>query len=240
MKKHAVILAFCAACLFTQPARAQSNDYIKRIFALKYADPRQVSQVISIFAKSGMPNYELRSLAVEATASSMQAIEDAIKKLDVAPDQRNVELTVYYLTAGNREATAGNPVPAELSSVTAQLQKAFAYKQYRLLESIVIRTRSMQPSEASSALAGRPPAIAQLKIRAGAIGADGVIHIDQLNAGIRFPIVSNDGKGSVSYNEVGVNTAVDVREGQKVVVGKSGMQGPDEALFLVLTAKVLQ
>jgi hypothetical protein len=33
---------------------------------------------------------------------------------------------------------------------------------------------------------------------------------------------------------------VDVKEGQKVVVGRSSLEGPQQALFLVLTAHVIQ
>jgi hypothetical protein len=33
---------------------------------------------------------------------------------------------------------------------------------------------------------------------------------------------------------------VDVKEGQKLVVGRSSLNGPDTALFLVLIAKVAQ
>jgi hypothetical protein len=40
--------------------------------------------------------------------------------------------------------------------------------------------------------------------------------------------------------EVGVHTDIDVREGQKVVVGKANIDNADNALILVLTAKVIE
>jgi hypothetical protein len=36
-----------------------------------------------------------------------------------------------------------------------------------------------------------------------------------------------------------IQTVVDIREGQKVIVGKTGLNGPDQAIILVLTAKVV-
>jgi hypothetical protein len=227
------------------PALAQDKqqERIKKIFTLKYADPRQVAQVIDMFGEGGgtRANFELRTLSVVANASAMSAIEEAIAKLDVAPDQRNVELTVYYITAGAREGMmSGGPIPAELGPVTAQLQKAFAFKQYNLLETIFVRTRPSQLTEASSSIAGKlAPSIAQFKVKVSGIGPDGVVHIDLLNAGLRYPTSSND-KGGFIFSEVGVSTAVDIKEGQKIVLGKSGLQGPDAALFLVLTAKIVQ
>jgi hypothetical protein len=39
---------------------------------------------------------------------------------------------------------------------------------------------------------------------------------------------------------VGINTDIDVPEGKKVVVGKtSAVEGPDSALILVISAKVV-
>ena len=40
--------------------------------------------------------------------------------------------------------------------------------------------------------------------------------------------------------DVGIRTAVEVPEGQMVVVGKSNFTGGDDALILVLSVKVIQ
>lgn len=37
-----------------------------------------------------------------------------------------------------------------------------------------------------------------------------------------------------------INAGIDVREGQHAVVGKTGIEGADKALILVLTAKVVE
>jgi hypothetical protein len=42
------------------------------------------------------------------------------------------------------------------------------------------------------------------------------------------------------YTDTGISTdVVDVKEGQKLVVGRSSLDGPEKALFLVLIAKVI-
>jgi hypothetical protein len=41
-------------------------------------------------------------------------------------------------------------------------------------------------------------------------------------------------------NNSGIRTDVDVREGQKVVVGKSNISGSVDALILIVTAKVVE
>lgn len=42
------------------------------------------------------------------------------------------------------------------------------------------------------------------------------------------------------YQEVHISTSIDIREGQKVVVGKANIDNADNALILVLTAKVIE
>jgi hypothetical protein len=45
---------------------------------------------------------------------------------------------------------------------------------------------------------------------------------------------------SVEYINSGIDQDVDVKAGQKVVVGRSSLEGPQQALFLILTARVIQ
>ena len=52
-----------------------------------------------------------------------------------------------------------------------------------------------------------------------------------------IPIASGQG---FQYLDTGLNTDVDIREGQKVVVGKANMDGSDRASIVILTAKVVE
>ena len=45
---------------------------------------------------------------------------------------------------------------------------------------------------------------------------------------------------SVEIITSGIDQDVDVKVGQKVVVGRSSLEGPQQALFLILTATVIQ
>jgi len=60
-----------------------------------------------------------------------------------------------------------------------------------------------------------------------------------LSDALKIPLVSPGGKG-VEYTDSGIDQDVDVKEGQKVVVGRSSLEGPQKALFLILTAHVIQ
>ena len=74
-------------------------------------------------------------------------------------------------------------------------------------------------------------------IRKSTVSEDGVIRIDRMHAGLRVPIPTAQ---KVDYINTGIDQDVDVKEGQKVVVGRASLEGPEKALFLILTAKVVQ
>jgi len=89
-------------------------------------------------------------------------------------------------------------------------------------------------------------AINQVKFRSASVSTDAkghAIRIDGLKVGLKIPVVSagaGGGQKQYQYLDTGINTDVDIREGQKVVVGKANMDGSDRASIVVLTAKVVE
>src|SRR5579872_4905471 len=92
MKPLMMILALCCAPLLAQqtptekPADKPRPPDVQKLFILKYADPQRLRELLRVFDPSGastVSNNELHALAVSAPSNVMQAIEDAITKLDV-------------------------------------------------------------------------------------------------------------------------------------------------------------
>jgi len=82
------------------------------------------------------------------------------------------------------------------------------------------------------------PVVTTISLNSSSIGADGTtIRIDQLRSNSRIPVESNP--GNFNWQELSLNTDLDIKEGQKVVVGRMGMNR-EQALFLVLTARIVQ
>ena len=122
-----------------------------------------------------------------------------------------------------------------------QLRSVFPFKSYSSLDVLVLRARVGQKVETSgtATLGAGPKVISQIKILSSSISTDEKgrsIHLDGLNFGLRVPVVFEKG---YQYMDTGVSTNIDVREGQKVVVGKANMEEPDKAMVLVLMAKVV-
>jgi hypothetical protein len=87
----------------------------------------------------------------------------------------------------------------------------------------------------SVTIGGAPlPIYTDFQIESLSIGADGAIRIDNLRVNNRVPV----GTGSQTQN-LALTTDLDIKEGQKVVVGKMALN-PNEAMFLVLMAHIAQ
>jgi hypothetical protein len=193
---------------------------------------------------------EMHAIAVKADIGDMTVIEDAIKRLDVrSAGPTNVELTVNLIVGTEAESGLGGAVPRDLESVVTQLKGAFPFKNYRQMDQIELRTRTGERAETRSEGAvvskdsvpgcvidkdgTRPRATTvttRFVIRAASLGQDGSsVRLDQMEAYINWP-------GSAS--SLDLIASVDVKEGQKVVVGRIGV-AHDQALFVVLTAHLV-
>ncbi len=241
------LLAAPAAFPQPEPAKAVAAKRLTRIFEVKHADVDRVAKILQFFG-AVKSDASLRIIAVEASAETMSAIEEMLKKLDVpAAAQKNVELTFHILHATPEPAVG--KLPAEMEPVTRQLRTVFSYQGFRLLETLSLRVRN----SFGGAMVGHAPGPeASVKIRfhvefravhVAMSEKTPVVRIDGLNFSLRSPFaVTNPATTNITqyqFLESQIRTDVDVREGQKVVVGKANMQGSEGAVVLVLTAKVV-
>jgi Bacterial type II/III secretion system short domain len=209
----------------------------KRVFQVKYADVRALRNVLNVFGYGITADTELHVLAVSAPSDVMSAIEDAIKRLDVptaAP--KDIDLVVYLVVA-SEQAVAGDGLPPELQPVVRQLKGVFSFRSYRVLDTLALRTRPGNKANAEGIInTGDAQTLYHFSVRPTAVTEDPqgrVIRLDDLALGLRVPTRSG-------LQDAGINTEITVREGQKVVVGKSNMGAPGQALILVVTAKVAE
>ena len=218
---------------------------IQKLFLLSYADPQNLYGLLQVFHVGIQANREMRALAVDAPKETMAAIEDIIKRLDVpSAASTNIDLTVYLMVGSEAENPAGTAaLPKDLDSVVTQLKNAFAFKNYSLMDVLALRTGTGQQASTTSSGgaiqfpgAGSQPVTTNFSIRSASLGGDGsTVRIDNLQSGINLPVATGS---SISYRELGIHTNIDIKEGQKVVVGRLGIS-KDQALFLVMTVKIV-
>jgi hypothetical protein len=239
MKKLAILILFAAvACL-------RAEDAVTRVFQFKYADARALQRVLSPYGRVEADPM-LKALTITVRDNNvLSEVEQIVKRFDVPPPPvPNIDVTIYLMSALGTPSSGA--VPAELEPVVKQLKNTFSYKGYQLIDTEVIRVRAGQGGDVSGVVDGAPSVdgnktISRVGFRSASVSTDEkgrAIRIDGLKVGLRIPIAAGEKK--YQYIETGLNTDVDVREGQKVVVGKANMDGSDRASIVVLTAKVVE
>jgi hypothetical protein len=239
-----ILLALlCTAGLFAQ-------EQVSRVLQLRHIHPDHTRAVLDILG-AGKVNWKidgnLRIVAMHGPTDLVDAMEAAIKKLDVPhpppPPMKNIEVTFHLLLASPQgEATAVSP---DLAGVVQQLRNVFGLKSVRVLETAVLRGREHKGAQTSGIMAppGKVDIHATYSIRyqnavvsAGEKGAS--IRLDNLGFNAKIPL-SQGALNNVQFYDASISTDVDVREGQKVVVGKSSVDSGSQSIFLVVTAKVV-
>jgi len=214
---------------------------VQKVFVIKNVRVRPLAEVLAVFpATITFSRSEARAtaLGVSAPPAVLAAIEETIKRLDVPkPPARNIELTGEILEALPAPAEATS-LPPELQSVVAQLKRTFSFAAYRLADTLFVRAREEEGlvTDGTSAhdFMGLGRLNYNLHVRTASITAaagGAVVHLD----GMRFMATNPKlGRGMV-----GVSGDIDIHDGQRVVVGNSGLGSPGNAIILVLSAKVV-
>jgi Bacterial type II/III secretion system short domain len=252
----AFAFALVPAALAQQPAStatpAPSDNYVteknfkSKVFEVKYRDPNSLANVLSRLT-SGFKgaaissNTEFKTITVRDFPENLATIEEALKRLDVPGAPRpNIELHMHVLLASNTPG-GGAEVPAELKDVLAELRGTLSYKNYELAASVVQRL-----TETSRGLEGQGIA----EVPSGNPGApNGTLQYDYFIGGVSM-VQNPSGAPSVQIGEfkfsalafdkdrARVNTALNLRDGEKVVVGTAAIRS--RALVVVLTMKLVK
>ena len=228
------LAAQTAATTAPPPAQPPDPPRQQRIFMLKYADARHVADVLGVFGYGIRADRDLHVVAVSAPVEAMAAVEDAIKRLDVsAAAPKDVDLIVYLVVA-SEQPSAGVGLPPELQPVADELKRVFSYKGFRLLDSILLRTQPGNMANAHGTIKSNEETRTMsytFSVTPSAVTEDPagrLIRLDNLSLSVEG-----------GDHNAGIHTEITVREGQRVVVGKSNI-GTGGSLILVVTAKLTE
>jgi len=230
------------------PTPTADGELVTQIFKVEYADVRDIAPIIQLFGGRVQPEADLGVIAWTGPPSQLPAVEAAIRSLDVAPvPEPNVELTVYYLMA-TKQGPPSTTVPTSLDGVAVQLQDVFGYTTVSLIEVTAIRVRNGSGGRINGVLPQRLTddvearyefSFDKLHVTEDSSGRS--IRLDRLNAGVQSPhTVVEGGQDTTRYLETGIRTDIDLREGQKAVIGKTSIEGGVETVFVVVTGTIIE
>jgi hypothetical protein len=213
----------------------------RKLIQLKYVEAGRVSRLLRNRNETVLvleSDDQLHAIAVTGTPEMVASVEEGVKKLDVPPI--DFELTVYLISTTPQ---AGDQLPDALASTAKQLHGVFAFKGYQMLDSFVLRGRDGQRGTANGTISkdGKTSTYSFQYDGAAVSGeAPKIVNLHKLALLVRFHTGTFDKNGYPITHDTGLNTDVDARDGQKVVVGKSDVNNGESPLILVVTAKVVE
>jgi Bacterial type II/III secretion system short domain len=240
-----------------QPAKSDPDfvtekGFKSKVFEVKYRDAGSLATVLRQLGSgfkgaSVSSNSEFKTITVRDFPENLATIEEALKRLDApAAPRPNIELHIYVLVASNTSGTgeAAAQVPAELKDVLTQLRGTFNYRNYELAATVIQRlteTQNMLQGTGTGELSGANPTapsmpmpysygIRSVSLVQNPTGAPTVQIQD-------FSFTASTEVPSVERNPARVQTALNLRDGEKVVVGTATIR--NRALIVVLTAKLV-
>lgn len=218
---RSILTAFLALAL-----TAQAED-TRKLVMLKHAQTSRIQNLLKHFGVAISADPQSKAIALSGTQASVEAAEQAIQRLDVPePPRHQIELTAFVVVASANAADGAAPEPAELAPVIKQLRATFPYKSYRLEDTLLTRTIEDDRVYSKGALGLQSYEFHVVRVT--------VLENERAPRSIRLDNLTFSIKDYLQ-----VSTSTELREGQKVVIGKAtGKDG--QAYFLVLTAKVVQ
>ncbi|HEU0107017.1 MAG TPA: hypothetical protein VFT38_12645 [Vicinamibacteria bacterium] len=201
---------------------------VQKVFVINHVGINDLSRVLSVFPAelSGMDRDNRRVLSVSAAPAVVAAIEETIKRLDVPPPAtRSVEVTAYVLEC-SASGDAGT-LPQDLQAVLVQLKKIFNYSGCTLARTLF--ARGTDDSRFAAEFNEHAAGTYHLTINR--------IEVDASQP----PVVRLHGLDLANFLGVArsrLGGDIEVRDGQKVVLGRLGTTESGRDQIVVLTAKV--
>jgi len=240
------VLLSMAAVLAAQELPKEPEKRVTKVLRVRSSPQRLAA--LACFGEVGCRgNDQLNAIVLFGNPISVEGMERTIRELDTLNDTGiDIEVT-SYLIAGSAEAI---PDTAEVSGdiltpVVKQLKAIFPYNHYQLLGTNLLR--SGQKAHASSSGDMRSltkvshPMRYAISYDSATIIPGPAASISLSNLLLEAKIPYQVGSTSLQFADVRIQTeAVTLRQGQKVIVGKTNVSDSDMCIFLVLTARLAQ
>jgi len=246
-----------------------SADTVTKIVHIRYADAARLADLAGSGVPKIRIDADrtLKVIVVKGPERVVASVEQTIHDLDVPSvssatlSAKDVELTVSVISGSNsaegQPETQGSP---DLAPVIRQLRAIFPYKNYQLLSSMLLRSRENSKATNSGVMKNTgntnysQPSSYVVGFDAVDVSQDGGkpnLHVRNFRFTTRIPFIpgapGGAGEKDLPYaatqfqnHEITIGSDVDLREGQKVVVGKANIANSDSALFVVLTARLVE
>ncbi len=240
----ALTLAVALPALAEDPAPVQqaqnteTTNLRKEIVKLKYVRAQDIQNLLYAYvSREGHIQFNPNMpaiLSVSDTPENVEKILAAIREIDVKP--ADVLFTVQLVLGSETEATTD----ADLQSdpVVKELRKLLRYKGYTLLDSTLVRVINR---ERASVVLG-PKAEFELALRPDVAGdaKSSVIKTEVRLRQIAWTKSAEEKAETVRKVTTPIESTLNIKSGERTVVGVSKLDGGDKGLILIISAKIVE
>ncbi len=209
-------------------AGAEQKPQRTVIKATMHVDVDEVRQVLGLLGVNFAVKPDQNLIVLRGDG---YAIDTALKVIDALDVPRpSIDLRVFVLAASKEGKI---DVPENLETVANHLRGTFGYKGFKLLDSVMLRVLEGRRGRVDGGIqfgsnASRSPYRFAFE-KATVVPEDDGLSIRL--KGLEFEVAGKDGSGRAS-----LETDIEIREGQKAVIGSSTPDGLGETLVLIVEA----
>jgi hypothetical protein len=229
-----------------QAQNVEAKNLRKEIVKLKYVRAQDIQNLLYAYvsreghiqSNSNMPAV----LSVSDTPENVEKILAAIREIDVKP--ADVLFTVQLILGSETDAVTD----AELKNdpIIKELGKLLRFKAYSLLDATLVRVINR---ERASVVLG-PKAEFEFELRPDVAGDAKVpiikteVKLVQTVVKTRQTFTKPDGTevlgGTATTHVTLIESALNIKSGERTVVGVSKLDGGDKGLILIISAKIVE
>jgi hypothetical protein len=248
----------------TQTAGTQKNDApVAEIIPVKTLTGDSFDRLVNllaVFDAKYKGDSQLRTIVVYAPKDVVAQMRRVIEQLDRPGSEaavgKNIDITLTLLRCSMKPPATAATLPADIEAVARQLRAATQYKDIQLWDAVPMRLQEGKQASENLRLPGVAAAgqfaTASITIRPEAVYRkdDGrYVRFARFEIDFRIPIATGQVQPGhpdqplistqFTYTNVGLQTSGDFRESQKTVLGKVSGTSDEDAIFVVITLKVL-
>ncbi|HSA95962.1 MAG TPA: hypothetical protein VLJ16_07920 [Acidobacteriota bacterium] len=226
-----------------QAQNTEAKALRKEIVKLKYVRAQDIQNLLYAYtSRDGHISFNASLpsvLSVSDTPENVEKILAAIREIDVKP--ADVLYTVQLVLGSETDSATD----AELKSdpIIKELGKLLRYKGYTLLDATLVRTVNRDNAEvkfgpkAEFELALRPEVAGDVK--AAVIKTQ--VRLRQIHLGTPDTVVNTVvTKGSPTFDVTLIESTLNIKSGDRTVVGVSKLDGGDKGLILIISGKIIE
>jgi type II secretory pathway component GspD/PulD (secretin) len=231
------VLAEDPAVPAAQDQKDETRNLRKEIVKLKYVRAQDIQNLLyGYVSREGRVQFNPNMpgiLQISDTPENVEKILAAIREIDVKPP--DVQFTVQLVLGSETDAATD----AELQNdpVVKELRKLLRYKGYTLLDATLLRVVNR---ENASVVLG-PKAEFELALRPDVAGdaKSSVIKTEVRLRQIAWTKSAEEKAESVRKVTTPIESTLNIKSGERTVVGVSKLDGGDKGLILIISGKIV-